>query len=345
MKKPQRRTTGLLALLATFLVVGGVVMVAMLATPKLDPNTKLSPLAQRPVSTPEATTTGMLVVDAAGARLLQDGESRTLSWPEDVKRLGAPISQLEGVDALTGERVYLTSGFAKESSAGIHSPDGRRSAHPAPSKADGTGSIEIRLGSDRRTVVLRVPNGGGVKDVILVGWWDDETIAFTGRTTSTRMVYAATLMGSVAPVAPIPDTADRLSMREGMLWYVTAEPGEGLESPFVPPSELHRVSRSGLDERLVRSEAQVVMTYTLRGKHIAYELQDESMMLHTDSALPEAPLGTGIPLMFRDAAHLVIQRNGDVISKDVVTGREEMLFHVSESGTMIFSLPESSTMK
>jgi hypothetical protein len=344
MKKPQARKTGLLALVATFLVVGGVVFVAMLATPAMNPDAKPPEFLPSPVATPHATSTGILVVDVSGARILKNGESKTLSWPGDVKLLGLPVSQLEGVDALTGERVYLANGFERDASAGIHSPDGRRSLYPAPAKADGTGSVEVRMGSDRQTIVLRLTNGRGVKEVTPVGWWNDETMAVAGRTTSTRVMYAATLSGSVTPVASLPETADRLAMYGGVLWYVTAEPGDGLESPFVPPSELHRVPRSGSDERLVRSEEQVIMRYVPRGTQVAYEAQDESVTLLSDRAMREAPLGSGTPLAFRDATHLLIRKDMKIVSKDVITGFEETLLDLTSAGAMIFPLPESSTI-
>lgn len=343
MKKPKPRTTGILALIATFLVVGGVVFVAVLATPKINPDAQIPELPQPVTASPAASSTRVLVVDQNGARIVQGGESMLLTWPDDAKLLGRPASQLEGVDALTGERVYLGNGFERAESPGLRSPDGRRSLHPAPPKADGTGSVEVRLGTDRQVIVLRFANGKGLKEGTPVGWWDAETIAVIGRATSTRMVYAASLTGVLTPVAILPETANRIATYSGAVWYITAEPGEGLESPFIPPSSLHRVTRAGKDELLVDSDDQVIMTYVPSGDEVAYETQDEALFLLSNRVMRDVPLGSGTPLAFRDAAHLLLRRGDSIVSKDVVTGLEEVFMKLPKSGAALFPLPASST--
>jgi hypothetical protein len=343
MKKPLSRPNSFLALFATFLVVGGVVFVAVLASPKIAPESPLPGLVPAPVDAPSATSVRLVLVTSRGATLVAQGASKALSWPDDVKLLGESLSQLEGADALTGERVYLTNGFVRATSSGIHSPDGRRSLHPSPGQADGTDSVEVRLGSERQRFVLRLPNGRGVRGAMPLGWWDDETIAVAGRTTTTLVAYAISLTGEVMPVAVLPDTAEHFSLRDGALWYVTAEPGEGLESPPGPPSSLHRVERSGKDERVADEPERVVTAYVARGHRFGYATDDGTMTVRMGSSDLAYPAGGGTPLLMPDETHLVIRRDNALILKDVITGREDTLLSRIENGTMVFDLPPDTS--
>ncbi|MEO5927104.1 MAG: hypothetical protein ABIO72_00350 [Patescibacteria group bacterium] len=343
MKKTLSRPNGYLALFATFLVVGGVVFAAVLATPTINPDSKVPNLPESPVTTATPTSTGgILVVDHSGAMLYQKEGSRPLSWPDDVKLLGRALSQMEGVDAKTGEHVYLTTGFVRATSTGIHSPDGRRALFPSPARADGTGSVEIRLGNEKQTIVLRV-GSKGVKDVMPLGWWDAETIAVTGRVTSTRMIYAATLAGEVTPIAIIPDNAADFSFEAGSMWYVTLQPGAGLESPPGPPSELHRLSRRDKDVVLATETTHVISVFIPFISSAAYQTDAGDLTLLSNTDVTEIPLGKGTPLAFIDATHLVIRRDGHLIKKDAITGLEETVLDMIPDGAAVFVVPGIST--
>ncbi|MFA5935495.1 MAG: hypothetical protein WC787_01410 [Patescibacteria group bacterium] len=342
MKKRPVRQSGMLALFATFLVVGGVVFAAILATPKIAPDAYKPPSAESPTDSPEATSTGrVLVIDNEGTRLFANGESKTLSWPEDVKLLGRAVSQIVGVDAFTGERVYLASGFARATSTGIHSPDGRRSLHPSSARADGTGSIEVRLGSESRTFVTRLPNGKAIKDVMPLGWWDNETVVLAGRVTSTRSLFAVSLTGSASLVASFPDMAQRISVIDGAVWHVTAEAGEGLEAVALPPSELHRVSRNGNDERVIQDGARVIAMYTVSGNNVAYSTDDGEINAKTE--MGALLVGKGAPLAFMDPTHLLVRQAKRIFMKDIVTGLESTVFVLTDDGAIVFVLPPADT--
>jgi hypothetical protein len=343
MKKTLSRPNGYLALFATFLVVGGVVCAAILATPKLNPDSKVPSLPEAPVVTASTTGTGgVLVVDHGVATLYQKQGSRKLSWPDDVAMLGRPLSQIEGVDSKTGERAYLTTGFQRDAESGIHSPDGRRSLFPSPARPDGTGSVEVRLGSEKQTIVLRL-GSKGVKDVMPLGWWDTETVAVTGRTTSSRMIYAATLAGEVSPVAFIPDNANDLTVQGSNVWYVTLEPGQGLESPPGPPSELHGISRRGVDVTVAKEVTHVITSYVSFGQNAAYQTDAGDLVFVPDGDTHQLPLGKGTPLLFRDATHLVIRREGRLLAKDAITGLEEPILDTIPEGVSIHVVPGVST--
>lgn len=346
MKKTLSRPNGYLALFATFLVVGGVVFAAVLATPAINPDAKPPTLPQTPVATADATSTGGVLVIGDGKAILHRYEgSSGMTWPDDVKLLGKPLSQFEGADAKTGERVYLAAGFLRATSTGIHSPDGRRALFPSPAKADGTGNVEVHLGNERQTVVVRLGNGKGVKDVMPVGWWDSDSLAVTGRVTSTRMLFAVTLAGEVSPIVSIPDAANGLLAQGGNVWYVTLEPGEGLESPPGPPSELHRVSRDGDDIRLSVETKNVITAYVPFGDTVAYQKDSgEFFVISPLSSLDTGniPLGDGTPLLFIDPTHVVIRKSGKLLRKEVFTGLEETILDTIPENASVYVVPPST---
>lgn len=346
MKKPLSRPNGYLALFATFLVVGGVVFASILATPTINPDAKPGVLPQPPVVTASPTGTGeVLVVSQEGAMLYAHEGSQKLSWPDDVKLLKRSLSQFEGADAKTGERVYLASGFVRATSTGIHSPDGRRGLFPSPAKADGTGSVEVRLGSETQTIVTRLGNGKGIKDVMPLGWWDSDSIAITGRVTSTRMVFAVTLAGVVTPIAPIPDVASGLSIEGGNVWYVTLEPGQGLESPPGPPSELHLILRDGADQRVVLETKNVITRYVTSGQTVAYQMDSGELSVISplsSSSQSKIPQGDGTPLLFIDWTHLVLRKDGKLFKRNVITGLEETILDSIPEDASVFVIPPST---
>lgn len=339
MKTASTRPQGLLALFATFLVVAGVVFVAILAShDSLDPNMGEPSPAMIAGLTEPTSTTRVLLVDADGTRLFAGGEWTTLSWPDDLKRLGKSLSQLEGIDATTGERVYLENGFVRATSSGVHSPDGRRALRPSPARSDQAGSVEIWTGNSHETIVLRAADGRGIRESMPIGWWDSETFAVAGRATSTRAIYAVSLSGTVSYVSALPDEAQAISMRDGNVWYVIAQPGEGLETPQAPPSELHRAARNGTDDVIAREDLQVIGPYAVRDLSSAYVTDDGSITLITNGKMAETPLGNGIPLVFLDETHLVVRRDNGLIIKDTVTGLEEALAALGEEGALVFPL-------
>jgi len=345
MKKVPPKSKGYLALFATILVVAGVVAVAYVAAPQ---NPSKPPVALIPES-PTSTAPGprLLIVDGLGARFVIDGKERPAKWPDDTAILGTPLSTLEGRDVLTGEPAYLLPEFVRAtSSAGLRSPDSRRSLYPAPARKDGAGAIEYRYGTESRTYVLRLSNGKAVSNVVPIGWWDSDTMAATGYVTTSRIVFAITLTGETMPVATLPDTINAVRAEQNAVWYVAVQPGEGLESAPSPPSALHRVTQDGKDATVVEEPDRVILNYidTLISPEwfrVAYQTDDGHGVAISEHG-DRVPIGLGMPLAFLDDGRLLLLRGESLLVKDPSTGKEEQVANAPGDDGAVFILPPQS---
>lgn len=324
---------GLLALFATFLVVGGVAAVAFVAAPRT-PVPEQQPPSDAPKK-PSLYFPPFLTVDGS-ARLITESAERELAWPDDVKFLGQPLSTVKGVEVATGESVELENGFVRSSSTAVRSPDGRRSAQSATHRQDATGSIEVRYGNDARSYVLRLPDGSGVRDAKPVGWWNDDTVAVFGLSTSTRDVFALSLTGTVRRVAQLPEFIEHVRVEDGAVWYVRVTPGEGLEQPAMPPTELHRVTMDGRDEAVVSEEGDVIARYVVQTPTVlAYQTEKGNLVLVSGGKAES--LGRGTPVLFLNEEHLLILRDGALFMRHLDESTETPLPTVG-SGSAVFPL-------
>ncbi|MFH1078315.1 MAG: hypothetical protein V1745_03505 [Patescibacteria group bacterium] len=323
MKKTPPGSKGYLALFATFLVVGGVVGVAYLGSQSKGGPAKQTPSIQVPTST-RASGVSLLVVDGRGSRIVENGTERSATWPDDTNLLGTPLSTLVGRKVLTGEPAYLLPEFVlATSSAGIRSPDGRRSLHPSPSRKDGAGVIEVRNGSESHAYVLRATGGRAVKDVAPVGWWDSETMAATGFVTSSRILFSVSLSGDVEQVAFLPDTISMVRADHGSVWYVAVQPGEGLESAPLPPSSLHRVQREGTNTVVAEETSRVILNFVMfvDMSKVAYATDDGQITVVSEGTTTS--LGLGVPLGILDDGRVLLLRDSGLFVVDPATRAEE----------------------
>ncbi|MBU1348905.1 hypothetical protein KJ781_02455 [Patescibacteria group bacterium] len=319
MKKQPPASKGYLALFATFLVVLGVAGVAHLGSQSKDGAGPQGLSFQVATSTVIAGPS-LLIVDGQGSRIIVDGVERPTVWPDDTSLLGTPLSTLVGRKVLTGELAYLLPEFVlATSSAGFRSPDGRRSAHRAPSRQDGTGVVRVRYGNEERTYVLRLADGHAITDVNPIGWWDSETMAVTGFVTSSRLLFAVSLAGDVEHVAFLPDTIDRVRAERGMIRYLRIEPGEGLESAPRPPSSLHSVSRDGMDTVVAEEAERIILRYVESADGVpAYETDDGEGVAGNLGATDR--LGRGAPIGFLVDGRVLLVRGAELIAIDLSTG-------------------------
>lgn len=335
MSKSQGDFKGLLALFLTVFIAVGVVAAVYITTPRNATeqvlNNEAAPadkMDNKPV---------FLLVDENGARLVGQDGIRTLKWPEDVKLLNQPLSTLSGRSIASGERVYLTTEFARApASDGIRSPDGRRFARPDQAKPDETGVINVRFGDNVQTIVLRLPNGLGVRDAQTLGWWDDGTLAVVGFATDSRAVFAVSLNESLREVAPIPDSAGALEMQNGQVWYVTLQAGEGLESPPGPPSVLRRVNLEGEQTAVLEETDNVIAQYrtSIDGKLFFNTYDGELFYINKT----KSPMGNGVPLEILPDGRLLMKRDMQMLVKDPVTGQEDMVMQLPENGGAVFAI-------
>lgn len=345
MKKAPPKPKGYLALFATILVVAGVVAVAFVAAPRKTaqpPKTDGKP--QQATST--ASGPALLIADGLGARFVIDGKERPAKWPYDTNLLGQPLSTLVGRHVLTGEPAYFLPEFVlATSSAGIRSPDGRRSLHSAPARRDGAGAVEVRYGSESHTYVLRLANGRAVKDVNPIGWWDSETMAATGYVTTTRILFSVNLSGVVEQIAVLPDTINFIRAENGSVRYVEVRPGEGLESEPRPPSSLHRVSRDGTEEVVAEESDRIILGYVTKEpqgisgtRGIAYQTDDgRAISIGEDGHTKD--LGSGMPLGFTDDSRVVLKRGAELIAVYDMTGEEWRVADAPGDDGAVFVIP------
>ncbi|MFH1704939.1 MAG: hypothetical protein ABH861_03105 [Patescibacteria group bacterium] len=332
---------GLLALFLTVFIVLGVVAAAYVTAPKSAP--KDLPKNEPALVVEEDIKPIFLLVDDSGARLVGSDGIKALKWPDDVKLLNQPLSTMSGRDIRSGERIYLATDFVRAPvTDGIHSPDGRRSLHPYQAKPDGTGMVEVRLGDSSQTLVLRLSNGRGVRDARPLGWWDDETLAVVGFATSTRAVFAVSLSESLRVVAPIPDDAGGLEMQNGQVWYVTLQPGEGLESPPGPPSILHRITLDGEGTDVVEEKDTVIAQYrtSVDGK-VVYNTYDGGLFYLNNTKIP---MGEGVPLDILYDGRVLMKRDLQLMVKDPETGQEDMVMQLPENGGAVFAIQKNGGM-
>jgi hypothetical protein len=330
---------------ATILVVGGVVAIAYLY-PNQNPAPGPILPADQTASLTEVKPLSIVLVNEGRARLFFNGEDKVLSWPEDIKLLGQPLSTLEGRDLGSGERAYLQEGFTLTgANFGIRSPDGRRTLHPAPARADGAGAFEVRFGLDQQIIAVRLPGGQGVQDVRPLGWWDSQTVAVMGLASSSRAIFSVGLSGGTRQVALLPDTAEQLAAYYGKVWYVTAERGQGLEQPPAPPSELHQLSFDGTDNLLSRETNRVILHYAPSlDAQVAY-LTDDGQTVSSnrggvayDLNVPNYPVGEGVPLGFADKTKLIFKTDQKLWLKDLITGQEDLIIDLASDKGAIFIL-------
>ncbi|MEK7655723.1 MAG: hypothetical protein AAB386_03530 [Patescibacteria group bacterium] len=303
---------GYFAIFISLLVIAAAAAVVFVYPDRFSPKIAPPPISPSATQSFDLSGSRVLLADEAGAWLQVASGSRPLKWPEDVKLLGAALSTFRGHDVKTGEDAYLESGFIlATSSVGFRSPDGRRSIHPTPSAPDGTSAILIRYGGDTSNVILREENGRGIRDAQAVGWWDNETVAVVGIKNSVRTAFAVGIAGGVRVVASLPETATRIEIHDGGLWYVTLTPGEGLESEPAPPSELHRLMVEGKDSTLMVSPVTVISRYVVVGGNLVATQNEKGKIYYSSST--EGVVAEGVLLDATADGKLLI-RNGEKLS-------------------------------
>lgn len=281
-----------------------------------------------------------LVFSSEGLRLINLDNSRELkiAWPDDVSRLGKPLSQIRGVDLETGQSVWLDSGFVRASSTVWRSPDGRRNAYLASDRRDGSGAVEVRQGNESTLLVLRQKNGRKIIDEQLLGWLDKDTMALVAVVTSTRNILTLDLNGTLAPIARLPDDAWLVKVADGAVYYARATPGEGIESSQQPPSSLWKVVPGKSLEKVADEPSHVIQNFVASDGIVVYSTEDNDMTQIVDGSLKS--LGKGLPMLYiTGQGTLSVQDKKLTLIKD--NGQSTEFNNVSLQGA-IFYLPEAS---
>lgn len=347
-RRQKIRTNFPLAIFATLLIVGGVVLVTYVASQTPSAPSIASPAltAQHATSTSQA----FLVVSAEGSRIVTGDVSTPFHFPDDAAKLGAPLSTLEGVRVSSGERVVLDAdAHVVLASDALRSPDGRRTLAAAPFRKDGVGTVFVRYGKETQELVLRLPDGTPIRSAIPVGWWDERTAAVTGVVTSTRAVFAVSITGSIERVAFLPDEFDHLSIERGAAWYTTETPGPGLEAQPMPPATMERIGRDGAHTIVATENAGLILSYVMNASGmVAYAIALQDGGASRGAVVSDGNMQPvdGVPLLvLKDGAMLLRRQNGKEMSQIIlvrVDGAEEVLSNLAgvPSDAAVFALDE-----
>lgn len=298
-KKQGESNNGMLkkaaALVATILVVVGVATVAYLAQPPKQDADKTG--SKIPEVLSQKASSALLVVDAEGARLadLSDGSVSQLSWPDDVARLGKPLSQISGATSRGGQAMWLDPGFKLASSTSLRAPDGRRTAWLGSDRRDGGSMVMVSMGNSTNSYTLRSRNGKRISGVQLVGWTGPQELAYVGAATDTRWIYLLDMDGTVTSLAQVPEDAWLFRVTDGSVYYATAVPGEGLESPQAAPSAIWRVGLGGKAEKIVDEPNSVIQSFLGKRDRLVYSLQDGTCKMSQNGMTKT--LGKGLPIL------------------------------------------------
>jgi len=331
-----RRYAGLVIVLA---IVAGVACLSIFAAHNPRQTEQTTPETTRSIDKVPDKGPAFFVLDLGGLKLrgLEGSREMNIKWPDDVSRLGSPLSQVRGVDLDTGQPTWLDSGFVRASSTIWRSPDGRRSARLAPDKADGTSAVEIRQGNESTVLVLRLKNGRKVNQAQLLGWLDKDSLALFGAATSSFYIYALDLNGSVTPLVQLQDDAWLSKAVAGSVYYLRATQGEGIETPQLPPSSLWRVSPTGQKNQLLEEPVHVIQDFVADDQAVVYSLENGQMKKFADNKIVD--LGTGRPFMRLPGLGTLCLQNGKwVVLKD--SGEAIDLKGVATPGAL-FYLPQA----
>ncbi len=339
-----------LALFATFLVVVGIVAVALVSSMKTgSPGSTTSVLsASSTVAMTSSTAAIALVNDSAVTLLHFDGTSERLKPQQFTQAYGAGPLPVEGVQVANGSEAYFHA--PGETVGGIPSPNGQYLAHLESAKSDGAGVIQVsKDGETPQSVVLR-SGRTALTDPFVQGWFDDDMMIVTAHATSTRWVYAVSRTGTIEPIVTLPDNVTFLAGRGGMLWYATATLGEGLESPPTGPSEIHRVTLRPAQDVRVADDATHAINMVVPGTDgwFAYTTDDgRSYVERVDGSGAmqgeRISLGSERPLLFLSADRLVLRDNFSLVLKDLRTGQVTTLGALPEGQVDAFYLDASSS--
>ncbi len=334
-KKEEKAQEGLqgfvkriVAVFATFFVVIGVAVIGLLARdtmPKI-----VEEIAGEATSTGRYEPAFLMVDDSSASLYKMDGSFiKQMKWPDDTGILDKPVSQLMGVDIMSGESRWLKNEFAISTSTKFRSPDGRREARIEAKRRDGSTPLIISYGNDDDVRVLRT-GGTLIKEVELLGWMDDKTFIFTGSATGTKAIFYLDLGGVVGYIgSALENTWDYKIFAKEIYCLSSnlAENGDEEDSKIAPGS-LYSVGLKGEVKELVKNEDSVIQAYALSADRIVYSLVDQSMYQKTGSS--ETLIGHCMPLMILPTGEILC-RAGDSVEIRSEGAEPKRLFEAKDA--------------
>lgn len=255
---------------------------------------------------------------------------------------------LHGRRISTGEPAYFDVARAKVMFPvrEIPSPRAERRASLGAPRTDGALTLNLHHGSSTQTIVARLNDGQAIRDGRLIGWWNETTLAVIGRTSGMPTVYAVPVSAAARVITALPESAERVRMIDGVMWYVVASPGEGLESDLRPPSELRRLVIDGRETSVVRDEDEVIVEYDVTPKDdVVYKTSDDRVYRAVQAGKPSAFIGSGALLGATTEGGVLMRREGRLIIRSFDGGeRVAEDLGMPDEDSFIFSIHEMTPL-
>lgn len=262
----------------TSLVVIGIAVIAWLASNSPAPSPESTePVAQAPTSTAPNPEQAWLIVTPSSTKLMSLDSKREikLNWPDDVKRLNQPVSQLKGIDLASRKTVWLDPEFKIASSSSMRSPDGRREAslQVDPDKT----MLAVSYGTDVQRQPLRRKNGDALTNVQLIGWTDPQKVAIVAdHSTTTKAIYLVNTSNGTELIQEIPNTVTLFTTSDKNVYYVQNTKAE----TDIESSAVYQVNEQGSTQKLEEIQRREITSLIARENIIAFQTDDKKLYLN-----------------------------------------------------------------
>lgn len=334
-----------LAVFATVLVVAGIAAVAYVASVRPGDRSVRPVVTEDGIDRRDAPSSTEPVVaflrnETSVTLLRKDGTTERLSAEAFGERFPDVDEPWEGSLVSNGAPVRYAAATSAASGPGALSPDGASHVRIGTAQADGASVLLLQRASEsERKLVLRDAKNQALRNASVAGWFDERTIMATAVPTSSRWAYAVGVDGRARALAPLPETIVSLFGRGGAVWYVTATPGEGLESPPKAPSELRRIGSDGSDQLVAKDELHVfLMVVSGPDGRFAFTTDDGKSAAALEDGT-HVSLGKRRPLVFLPDGRILLRDGFSLVLFDLRTGTTTPAGTVPEGNVEAYALP------
>ena len=206
------------------------------------------------------------------------------------------------------------------------------SLHMIPASPDG--KAPVLTDGKEWNVSLRGANGEAYAEPQIVGMADD-THAFVIATTDARKLLLVSRSGEIRSIFDVPEFANIFLSGEGHIWIATFVPGEGIESEPMGPSQLIRVSLSGIQEKIAEETRVIIGVVPGTDGGTAYRTDDGDVVA---MSLGKRWSGNGIPLLWLDQDRLLLAQGRGVFLLDMRSLTLDLLQQLPAAASAAFML-------
>lgn len=226
---------------------------------------------------------------------LRNLTKKTITWPDDVALLGEPLSQISGVDCVTGQPAWLDPGFAQASSTIFRSPDGRRDAQLNTEKRPVGGSVMIKYGNSLNSLVLRLKDGRRIAEPQILGWLNKDELVLAGKVTSTLAIYTLNLSGGLSRWSYLPSDATSVNLKNGRVYYLRPVGSSDAGSDLILGSAVWMVHEEKPHEEVLKDQDDSIGFFLPWIRGLVYATEERELFLSAPDNL--ISMGKGHPLI------------------------------------------------